>query len=100
MTRRYNLGEGERRDEWRTDATMSVRHVGRAITVAGAALLLVSGCAPMSEQQLCEMDGGIYVAQSRTCDESAVREIERRRCEARGMVYWPAQRYCERQSGI
>jgi hypothetical protein len=79
---------------------MSLRHVVRATAVGGAVLLFVSGCAPMSEQQLCEAQGGVYSAQSRICDESAAREIERRRCEARGNVYWPAQRYCERQSAI
>jgi hypothetical protein len=79
---------------------MSLRHVVRATVVGGIVLLFVSGCAPMSEQQLCEARGGVYSAQGRTCDDRAAREIERRRCEARGNVYWPAQRHCERQSGI
>ena len=79
--------------------TMSSRRVVRA-AAGGAVLIFVSGCAPMSEQQLCEVQGGVYSAQGRTCDDSVQREIERRRCEARGNVYWPAQRYCERQSGI
>lgn len=79
---------------------MIERRVVRAIAVGAVVRFFLSGCAPMTEQQLCQAQGGVYSAESRTCDDSSARETERRRCEARGNVYWPAQRYCERQSAI
>ena len=79
---------------------MSQRRSVGVFTVGALLLSLVSGCAVMTEGELCAARGGVYSAQSQICDDSAQRELERRRCEAHGNVYWPAQRYCERQSGI